>query len=178
MTIPLLDETTPLARADWRRVESLRWVQPQRLGSRWFLIADGAPVARLVRPGLWSRRFDAATHDTRWTLRAGWLRTFEVIADGAEAPVLRSGLAGLRQVRVERAGAPPLVRRPENWLGSTQVLETGEGHPLVRQVWLWSPLKHESRVRLEESGRGLPDLEALLLLLAALDVSGGKNGRG
>ena len=158
-----------LAAVDWRRVERLEWVQPRLLAWRWELLADGATAARIQGRGLWGRGFDAHTRADSWRILEPRLFGPTSIHRGEEVEACaRARIGWLGHGRIERAAGHVLGWKREGWRALNHVLANGEGFPLfkVRSGLQWC--RAGATLHLEDAGRDLPDLEALILLSWAL----------
>jgi len=163
--------TIDLSRVDWRRVERLEWVQPRALHDLWRLLADGVPAAELRAKSLWKNGWLARTHDAEWTIADPVFGAPHITRADESEPAARARLRMFAPIPIERAAGPALGWRLADWASRTRVLATSEKLPLVtvRSRFRW--LRTEAEVLLEDAGRELPDLEALVLLVWGLVLS-------
>ena len=153
----------PLARAG-----TLAWTRQGVLDREWTLAIDGRAAATLRYRSVLPQVIEIVTAHDRWhSVRR--VRGLELWRDGASGPAARYR-PGFASHRIERAeGSDLLWKRTSVWRRSWAVV-TGDGCPLLRVDIARQGLTSAGSIGLEDAGRRLPDLEALVYLAWVLAI--------
>ncbi|MEO5618878.1 MAG: hypothetical protein ABIS67_14010 [Candidatus Eisenbacteria bacterium] len=158
------DSSRALLAVDWARVEKLEWVQPGLLARNWELTAEGGTVARVQSRGLWKQGFDAQTREVSWRIHEPMFGPVSIHRGEESEPIAVARIGWRGGGRIDRAAGPALEWRRPGWRSQSHVLANAERFPMFELRTGIQLFRAGGSLHLEDAGRELPDLEALILL--------------
>lgn len=160
----IADSSDKLSAVDWARVEKLEWVQPGLVARRWELVADGGTTARIQSRGLWNQGYDAQSRRYSWRIHEPLFGPVTIRRAGETEPIAVARIGWLGSGRIERAAGPALKWTRLGWRSRSHVLTNAERFPMFEVRTGLRLIRAGGSLHLEDAGRALPDLEALLVL--------------
>ena len=156
---------------DWASRGPLMWEHPDPWKSEWTLRAGTESLATLRRDHWYGRAMTATTPRGTWKLKRRWTGRVEVRHDDAEEPALVYDPGWIGRGTILRPRKASLLWRRPRFFSRVHEVRTDESFTVLRVRPARGILRHRGSVEFETASRNLDDLEPLVLLAWALQLT-------